>query len=289
MSLLAFIHVAKTGGRTVDRMLRSSFGPRHCKAVPLVDTSTSDPGELDYVVPKYGPDDFRLVRRWCLPLRSIAGHPIALWSDLESVVPDVRYFAFLREPMARGASHYQYTVTYDRPGLTWQEWVAWPVVHDHQTKMFARQADVAEAISEIRRKQVFIGLLERFDESLVMLRKLRAPDLKIAYERANVARDNSLAQKVLADPQARADMQQMYQADAELYDFVVRDLYPSFQRAYGADLDRDVQEFQKRRHRVNRLNMMLSRTYERLVFAPTISYQRHKRRRNQGPGRTDIR
>lgn len=276
MSLLAFIHVAKTGGRTVDRMLRSSFGARHCKAVPLVDTLTRDRQELDYVVPKYGPDDFRRVRRYCPPLRSIAGHPIALWSDLEHVVPEVRYFAFLREPLTRGASHYQYTLTHDWPGLTWQEWVAWPVAHNHQTKMFSRGAEVNAAIREIERKQVFIGLLERFDESLVIFRKLCAPDLNIAYERANVARDTRVAQGLLDDPQARADMQQMYRADRELYDYVAGQLYPSYQRAYGPGLDRDVAAFRQRRHAVNNLNIMLSRTYERLVFEPLVRRQRRR-------------
>ncbi len=277
--MLAFIHIGKTGGWSIDSMLRSSFGPRHCKAIPLVDTSKQDPNTLDYVVPKYDPEDFRRVRRWCPPLLSIAGHPIALWSDLETVVPDVRYFAIMREPLARGASHYQYILAHDRPGMNWEDWLDWPVHHNHQTKMFSRKVDVNEAIQQIKQKEVFVGLLERFDESLVIFQKLYAPHLNIAYERSNTAQDNSLARRLLADPRAKEQMQQIYRADDELYQFVSRELYPAFRCEYGPTLEADVAEYRAhRRNALNRRNLLLSRAYERLVFWPLA--RAHRRRRS---------
>jgi hypothetical protein len=267
--MLAFVHIAKTGGRTVETLLASAFGLRHCQAVDWQAPDLRIGGGQEFVIPKYGPDDFRRLRGLCPGSKSVAGHQIALWSGLEQVVPDVQYFCFLREPLARSVSHFLYHRSYDRPDLDWREWLDWSVHHDHQTKMLARSGTSAEAVEMLQSKNVFVGLTERFDESLVIFRRLFAPGLRIAYQRRNTARDRSPAQEILADGGKRAQLAAINRQDQELYDHVRRELYPRFQREYGPGLAADVVAFQQdERDRVDRFNLLAYRVYRRALFSP---------------------
>ena len=277
--MLAYIHVAKTGGQSVAVMLRSSYGLHHCDAAFLAERKVTDPFDVKFVVPKFTADDFRRLRRYWPRMKSISGHPIALWSGLEQVEPDTQYFTFVREPLARGASHFQYHMRNDKPCLDWEGWGNWEVHQNHQVKMFCRQVDADEAIRQIKAKKVFVGLTERFDESLVLCRQLCAQDLNIAYIRTNTAKDNSVARQLLSDSGTREQIRTMYQADLELYEFVAHELYPTYQKEYGPNLDRDVQEFRAQRlSAVNRRNIWLNRAYNRLVFKPLQKSYRWRQR-----------
>ncbi|HPF69109.1 MAG TPA: hypothetical protein PLQ13_00445 [Candidatus Krumholzibacteria bacterium] len=267
--LLAFIHVAKTGGQSVETMLRSSFGPAHAEAVEWAPRPGDDPYAVDYIVPKYGPDDLRRLKRLVPFLRSVGGHGVALWSGFEQVQP-VRWFAFLRDPIARGASHFQYHRTTERPDLAWRAWVDWPVHHNHQLKMFSPTADAQDAIRRIEAQDVFVGLTERFDESLLVFQRLLRPDLDIAYLRTNTAGARDTARGLLADPASRADLERMYGDERPLYEWVANELYPRYVRAYGPTLAADLEAFRARRHRINRVNTLLNRVCYRALIRPRL-------------------
>jgi hypothetical protein len=278
--LLAFIHVAKTGGQTVAVMLRSSFGLKHCDATFLEEIKTpADPFAVKFVVPKFDANDFQRLQKYWPRMRSISGHPIALWSELDNIRPDTQYFALVREPIKRGASHFQYHVRHDKPCLDWDRWLQWDVHQNHQVKMFSKSVDANDAIQQIKKKNVFVGLTERFDESFVMFKALFANDLNIAYIRINTAKDNSIAHELLANSQTREQIRDMYRADLELYEFVAHELYPSFQKEYGPNLERDVQAFREsQRNAVNQRNILLNRAYRRLVFKPLQQIYRWQHR-----------
>ena len=64
-------------------------------------------------------------------------------------------------------------------------------------------AGVAEAIRIIQAEHIFVGLTERFDESMVLLKALMAKNLNISYRPVNVARSNTLAQSLLSNESTR--------------------------------------------------------------------------------------
>ncbi len=273
--MLAFIHVAKTGGKTVNMLLRSSFGAAYARALPWTGITPNDQTK-EFVVPKYGIDEFRRLRRLCPFMRCVGGHAITLWSGLHEIQP-TRYFAMMREPLRRGASHYQFHARTDRAPLSWEQWVNWPVHQNHQVRMFARDGNPEAAIRAIERHEVFVGLTERYDESLLILERVVAPELNIAYRRLNTASDNTITDQLLEDPARRESLRGMYSQEIPLYEYVVNDLFPRFQREYGPNLARDVEEFRRRRRdRVNGWNLRWHALYERLVLAPVV--HRHQRR-----------
>ena len=240
--MLAFIHVAKTGGRSIDTMLSGTFGSAYAHAPPWRRRDHAGLMGQTHVVAKYDLDDYRLLKRIWPFFRCVGGHSIALWSNLHELNP-VRYFAFVRDPIKRGASHFQYQQQTAPIPKSWDEWLAWDVPYNHQLKMFSGNVDADEAIAAIEKHGVFIGQTEWYDESLVMLKKLMAPELNIAYSRTNVASDNSVAQEILADPDKRAQLENMYREEMKLYRYLVDVVYPRQVQAYGDQLEQDVLSF----------------------------------------------
>jgi len=240
--MLAFIHVAKTGGRSIRTMLSGTFGPAFVYAPPWRTRDHSGHLGHTHVVSKYDSGDFRRLKRLWPFFRCVGGHAITLWSGLHEVQP-TRYFAFVRDPVRRGASHFQFQLQTSPSPKSWDEWLAWDVPRNHQLKMFSENVNADEAIAAIEKNNVFIGQTERYDESLVMLKKLLAPELNIAYSRTNVATDNSVAMEILADPEKRAQLEHMHGEELKLYRYLVDEVYPHQVQAYGSNLEQDVVAF----------------------------------------------
>ena len=261
--MLVFIHINKTAGRTIRYILRSSFGLRHCEV---------EPWHGAWADPPFSTRDLRRLRTIYPQLESIAGHRVTGYADLQENGTNFRYFAFMRDPLKTCASRYQYNVQYrGKKDLVFEEWIQRDWARNHQTKMIAGVADVDEAIRIIQAKNIFIGLTERFDESLVLLKALIANQLNISYRRVNVARNNTLAESLLATEHTRQLLMDANQADLALYNFVRQELYPAFQREYGPSLEADVAQYrQTRNDDFNRWNLTLSRLKQFMVYKPLL-------------------
>lgn len=270
--LLVFVHINKTAGTTLRYILRSSYGARHCDVEPW-HGAWSDP--------PFSTADLQRVRRLYPRLASIAGHRISGHVDLEEAGTDFRYVTFLREPIALCASRFQYQLDYrKKQDLVFEEWIEKDWVRDAQTQRIGGTTDPRDAIAVIDRKKMFVGLTERFDESIVQLRALRAPDLDIAYAPVNVAKSSNVAKSLLADPAMRQMIVDANQADLELYEHVEREVYAAQRRAYETALSGSVVAFRERTRRgYDRRNLALYGLKQRVVLKPTIRLYRSRRTR----------
>ena len=136
-----------------------------------------------------------------------------------------------------------------------EEWIARHIKRNPQTVRIAgRNGTVSDAIEMLKTRFFFTGLVERFDESLVIFRQLVGdPRLEIRYRRRRVAENDDIKNQLLANPRTRALMIEANRLDIELYDYAVQRLYPALQRSYKGDLDRDVADFKKSNGSVGRL------------------------------------
>ena len=268
--MLVFVHINKTAGRTMRYILRSSYGPRHCEV---------EPWHAAFEDPPFSTEDLRRVRRIYPQLDSIAGHRIAGYVDLDETGTEFRYFTFLRDPLKTTASRFQYQVDYrKKQGLEFEEWIQRDWTRNSQTKRIVGVADVGQALRVIERKEMFVGIVERFDESLVMLKELRANDLNISYRRVNVSKRNTLAAQLLSDDHTRQLLTDANQQDLELYGYVKEELYPRLQSEYGDSLDDVVTEFRRSRNEeFNRLNAALFRLKQHGVYKPLLDLYRRPR------------
>lgn len=268
--LLVFVHINKTAGTTLRYILRSSFGSRHCDVEPW-HGAWSDP--------PFSTADLQRVRKLYPRLASIAGHRISGHVDLEETGTDFRYLTFLREPVALCASRFQYQLDYrKKQGLVFEEWIEKDWVRDAQTQRIGGTTDPDDAIAVIGRKEMFVGLTERFDESIVLLRALRAPGLDIAYAPVNVAKSSDVAKRLLADPGTHRMLVDANRADLALYEHVTREIYPAQERAFGASLPASVAAFREEtRKGYDRRNLALYGLKQRMLLKPTVRLYRGRR------------
>lgn len=239
-SLLAFVHIPKTAGTTLHWILRSSYGSRYCE--PRLQPSWEP--QVPWNVALTASDLGRIIQTHP-GMRAIGGHCVQPHLGLEQLVPGLRYFSMLRDPLKMRASLYQNGVmVLGADNITLEDWLAEEQSRNRQTKMIAGCADADLALEIIKRQQILVGMVEHFDESLLLLRKLMAPDLKIVYQRMRVAEYHPLTADLLTLPETRALLTAGNEEDLRLYDLIRREIYPEQRRRYGAQLDDDLRAFQ---------------------------------------------
>lgn len=265
--MLVFVHINKTAGTTMRYILRSTYGSRHCDVEPWQGTQNGS---------AFSSDDLRRLRTIYPDLASIAGHRVMGYVDLEDDGADFRYFTFLRDPFRMCASRFQYQVDHGKKrGLVFEEWIQRDWLRDAQTKRIAGSASAEEAIRVIEDKAMFVGLTERFDESVVLLKGLRAPDLDIDYRPVNVAKRNTLADELLSREDAREAIADANQADLALYAYVTEQLFPAQRSDFGAGLEDAVAAHMRRsRRNWNHRNLVLSRLKQHAFYRPLLKLYR---------------
>lgn len=231
--LIAYVHVMKTGGQTMCDILRQSFPGRHCD-LQVKGVATAE--------------DLRFARRFYPRMKSVAGHSVVPLSNLAEACDSIRFFAFLRDPVERCVSHYQYRRNKDETS-DFEPWLA--RFANYQTRFLSRTHDVQDpwatrpdadrAIDAIERRVGFVGLQERFDESLVLLaRWVGDPAFDVAYRSRNVASSTVIRKQILADPRTVEMIREHHREDEKLYRHVRDVVYPRQVELYGPTLAADV-------------------------------------------------
>jgi hypothetical protein len=262
-SLLAFIHIEKTGGETLKWILRSSFGISHCDISPNIVFKPLLPHQLSQIEKIYP------------SLRSIAGHPVTPYVNLENTcLYPIRYATFLRQPLQQCASYFQYlALTLKRyPAENFEEWIhtEWP--RNIQTKRLCGEPDSQKAISMIKEKKIFIGLMERFDESIFLLKQWICPDLYLGYQQRNQALDNTFSDALLANEHTRALIENAVREDIRLYRWVKDILYPQYTHLYLEETGMQLPDvFPYRSQNYRHHYIFANRLYRNIVYRPLES------------------
>jgi len=269
--MIAFVHIQKTAGTTLTSILRRSLGLRHFDTRGIRNKGCVSGEELRRVCGVY----------W--KLESIAGHSVRPLSDLNRFFPSIRYYTFLREPLARTISHFAFHV---RRGVLECSGRSDPRpmirdflqrVRNTQTNHLVGRPCADEAIDLVRERIGFVGLVERFDESLVLFRRWAAhPTLDISYVAQNVsARDRVAGQNLLRDlmhedPEVAEWVADSNREDDRLYNWVRDEWYPAQCAAYGPELASDVNEFltANARSRLWLNDSLIAKAYRHAVFQP---------------------
>jgi hypothetical protein len=240
---------------------------RHCDVEPAAFR------ENEYRL--FSPEDFRWVCRVHPGLESIAGHSVSAYAKLEEVRKDVRYFSLLRNPIEQVASFFQFVCTLNGKELDFEETIAEEWLRNIQTRRLAGIADAGAARQMIIDKGIFIGLQERFDHSMLMLRELVDRRLDINYVNQHVASNQTIAQHLLNSDRHRELIEEAVGADIELYEWVRRELYPSYEQRYSELTGKDISSvgFVNRQAKC-KTNRILNLAYRNGIFKPLIMLRR---------------
>lgn len=213
--MLAHIHIMKTAGQTVCDILRNTFTADHCD-LRVGDLATAD--------------DLRFARRFYPDLKSIAGHSVRPRGTLAEIA-DIRFFVFLRDPVSRCLSHYQFERVRNGSSVDFLPWLEQN--RDYQTKILCGSRDADQAIEVIQDRIGFVGLVEQFDLSLQMLRNWSGYDLIFQdYRSRNIAGDASIKTQIASNPEYMRALAETNTEDQRLYQYVQETIFPRQQHKF---------------------------------------------------------
>jgi Sulfotransferase family len=230
--LLAFVHIPKTAGATVTSMLAAAYSKPE---VHNAGNYMRGPAKTERKVAGWHSKGGARPRR-----RVTTGHvPYAVFR--QRLPPDTRYMTFLREPVDRVLSHYYRHVRRDprhagrapkrgaQPKADSLEQalveMRVPQLNNFATRFLSADPDAvrlsAGALEEAKanlRGFAFVGIQERFEESIVLLQRLLGLG-SVPYVDRHVSSDRPAVEEI--PDEQRALILECNRLDAELYSFAV--------------------------------------------------------------------
>jgi hypothetical protein len=257
--LLAFVHIEKAAGTTLIHILRDNYFMRYLDVRPFKKES----GGIFQI------EDMRASLRINPFTECIGGHAVMPFNGLETAFPNIRYITVLRDPVARYLSQFQYWVKNLKKQISLEEFLDLEDEYNLQTKKIAGVADVERAKAILAEKFLVVGTLEKFDEFLVMLRKKLSPFPFEPYYRVhNIGKENSKRSSLLEQHKDR--IIENNRLDIELYEFVQNKIMPKQREWYGAELQRELEEFKHANasHKPGMLRPYIDYAMRKLYYEP---------------------
>lgn len=260
---LIFIHIAKTGGSTMQFVIRRQYPQNRIFKFVWAEQSKQ---RQDMMAQSQAERD-----RWACLLGYIRFNP----SDIFSEPPLI--MTMLRDPVTRTISHYHFGRSdpdkIDRfefaGSMTIQEYMRHPRQKNYMTRhiaalngAFYRNTDqqleagetdeqLLERAKAVLRDQIdIVGLTEHYDASLILM-KARLGWGFIHYHRHNTATEfKNKEERTKITPELTAEMESVSPLDFALYRYA-KDIYAAQVEAYGADkLAQEVAAFKRTNQRL---------------------------------------
>ncbi len=264
--MYAFIHIPKTAGTTLRFLFRSAFSSRHCDAKMRPFRRK----ESDW----FEAQDAKLIKTAYPRLKSLSGHRICCFSDLGDAIEGIKYFTVLRDPVQRYISSFNHQYRGNIEALTidnLEAYIADPATHNVQTRWICGQENADLAIKVIRDDIDIVGLTERFDESLLILKQWMAePEFEINYVTRRKAPKKAKL-PYTSDARLHQLIQQVNKEDIKLYQYVVDEIFPAQVANYGEDFEADLSAFmQQQKDFIAKPEPRLGVIKRNLIYKPLL-------------------
>lgn len=227
--VICLVHIERSGGTTLQYILRSNFLSFMTLTPKENSLSPQEAGMLFRVLPF---------------TKGLGGHLTRSYLGYEKAIGKrVQYITFLREPLSRFFSHFRYQR--DVMGLyrDIKTFLDKDKFSNFMTKRIAGSEDLKKAKCALLDEYSFVGLMERFDESLVLMKdQLNLPNLDIRYQRKNT--NPSLNQNALTvDDDIQRRIMERNVLDIQLYKFAKEHIFAKYIKEFGGDFNKCLAEF----------------------------------------------
>lgn len=159
---IVFLHIEKAAGSTIHEIMYANFFPYYVatpiKYIPGGDNQNRylRGEQLDRIF-KYVP---------CL--KAAGGHPMRCYDH--GGLDDCYYFTFLRDPISRYISHYFYQIEVMGVRRSFDEFLNDASFNNFMCRKLCGVESAEHAARLLEEKEVLVGLVEYFDESLERLK-----------------------------------------------------------------------------------------------------------------------
>ena len=262
-SLICFLHIEKAAGTTLHEIMRNNYWNYYWDSPYIY-----HPGDKAQEYYLTSQELFSIGSK--IPgFKSFGGHSIRIWENYGTRFnKDVLYFTFLRDPIKRYLSNYffqKYNLEIDR---TFEEYLSDEFFSNFMTKKIAGKASYEKAVRIINDYNVFIGFVEEFDASLLMLKRqidlLQGEDFLANYEKQNVNRGRYISDIDALLIKYKKDIEKNNKMDIRLYNH----FYSDFRAKKKDDINEIVKTFSEfnSEFKFRKLKIKLLHRLKRLYF-----------------------
>lgn len=269
--MYGFIHVYKSAGTTLNRMLRASYGARHFDVEPIAGVKQPIP---------FSEKDLRFILGLKSNVSGFAGHRVKAFAEMGAFADRINYFTIMRDPIKRASSAFQYSYRYQKKKygkiLSFEEWLEDPYTSNLHCKMISGVSSFEATVDIIEKKNIFIGNTDNYYESLVMLKRAHLKELNIIKSSFNVSSNNFLSNKAMSDKKLRSQLIETNKEDQKLFDYAKNVLYPKYITEYGLDLAGAVSNLPNVFTFDQRYSGLVNRVYRNIIYKPMLRYEKKR-------------
>lgn len=210
--MFIFIHIEKSGGISLHTMLHNSFS-HYLSPRPQI--------KSEFVVPEHVN---RLNKLYPFHIDGMGGHKFCPALDYERCFDEpVSYFTFLRKPDARFLSHVNWQINVKGNDSNLEYYLEEAYFHNFQCYRLSGGRSFEGAREIIESKNVQLGLMERYEDSLFLLQqrviqKFKPVDLKMNDRSSSYRKQYRLKE---LSPSILEKIRQVNGEDWKLYEYAV--------------------------------------------------------------------
>lgn len=232
--MVCFVHIEKAAGTTLHRVFQAN-DPSYVVTTPFF-----WPAEPECVLTAA---EVRAMFRLLPFCSGFGGHSTRSYLGYQRVLGrPVRYVTFLREPISRAIAHINHQRS--RMGIEWKldDFLRERRLRNLMTRKVCGHEDLDEAKRTLSEDFSLVGLTEKFDASLVIMKQLLGwQEMSLCYQEQNASKDpDYLTRGELSTSRARDLVAAANELDVALYDFAVRELWPRQIQRCAVDIDTEV-------------------------------------------------
>ena len=248
--MICFIHIEKAAGITLHSIFKNNtfrymtLSPWAIRANDPENVFTAWEAKIFFKIFPY--------------LTGFGGHTTRVYLNYEQAIGrPIDYFTFLRQPVNRFLSHYFYHKQIMKIDWDIESFIADGHYNNFMTRRICGKDDPDLAIQYLKDRFKFVGLVEEFDESLLLLKnELNLSNYNMHYEIKNVNVKKS--QETISEALMK-QIEDVNKSDLQVYEFVKETLFPRFRENYGNTLADDLEKFrqEQKRFRFNKMKLFL--------------------------------
>ena len=220
--MIIFTHIPKTAGTTLKSILRNNFGIYHVDSIKVKK-------------PVYTADDLRFAKRVFFKVKAITGHNLVN-PPANLQVEGAQLITMLRDPVTRCASHYQDLTQRGNLKLSFEEWIKQEKNQNAMVKIISGSNDLQSAKELLKHHYHFVGISERFQDSLKLLNIILNEPLDLQYRSLIKARSNETKKRLMEDEASLNLLKKHNQLDQQLYEFAMEDIFLPMVEKYSQEM-----------------------------------------------------
>ncbi len=264
--MLAYTHIPKTAGSTLTDILIKQYGVKLISIIPRN-------GQL-YTYSNLK-EDLKIYKNpFC-----IAGHNLKPFVDFKEFNDKMEWFTFLRDPVKTFISLYIHQFT-GRDAKYKIEFSAWMTKFNRKNRMvnwIAGENSLEKAKEIIEKKFKFIGITEKFDESLVLLKE-KFNFKSIAYVSRMKTRDPLLKSEIINNLTRFEDQIMLNNnLDFELYQYTLNNIFPAQIEDIGYNkfsrlLEMNQNTSDNKNTNAEKINQITYKVKRNLIYKPFVFF-----------------